>query len=166
MAQKIIRGLLTAGCVIALLFAALYVWTEEVPDPLTGYYCSKEYDIDRLEIAPFSQGQTNAPVQIIQDKKIIDGYKKAFVWENSNAICCDEDTTYIFTEYNEGQAVMRTSYKSLLFSRYHNIGFRWKQFCLIHQIQPVYLWGILICVGLVIAILVSRKYRKKAAHKK
>ena len=165
MVQKIIRGLLIAGCVIALLVAALYVWTEEVPDPLTGYYDSKEYDIDRLEIAPFSQGQTNAPVQIIQDKKIIDGYKKAFVWENSNAICCDEDTTYIFTEYNEGQTVKRTSYKSLLFSRYHNIGFRWKQFCLIHQIQPVYLWGILICVGLVIAFFVSRKYRKNVVRR-
>ena len=150
MARKIVRGLLIASCILALLMVALWIWVEETPDPLTACYGSKEYDIGRLEIAPFSQGQSNDPVRVIHDQVLIERYKRAYVWRNSNAICCDEDTTYIFTEYNDGQVVGRESYQSLLFSPYHNIGFRWKQFCLIHQIEPLWIWLGLLFIGLVI----------------
>ena len=161
MARKIVRGLLIASCILALLMAALWIWTEETPDPLTACYGSKEYDIDRLEITPFLQGQLNDPVRVTEDRTMIEGYKKAYAWKNSNAICCDEDTTYIFTEYDDGKVIRRESYQSLLFSQYHNIGFRWKQFCLIHQIEPLYIWGGLICIGLVMALFYIRKHQRK-----
>ena len=161
MARRVVRGLLIASCILALLMAALWIDVEETPDPLTACYGSKEYDIDRLEITPFSQGQLNDPVRVIEDPTIIERYKKAYSWKNSNAICCDEDTIYIFTEYNDGQVVWKESYKSLLFSQYHNIGFRWQQFCLIHQIEPLYLWGDLICIGLVMVFFHIRKQQRK-----
>ena len=148
--RKIVRILLIVSCVIALLLAGLWVWMEETPDPLTGYYGSKEYDIDRLDIAPFSQGQSDDPVRMITDETLIERYKRAYAWKNSNAICCDEDTTYIFTEYYDGQVVGQESYQSFLFSGYHNIGFRWRQFCLIHQIEPLWIWLGLLFIGLVI----------------
>ena len=148
--RKTVRILLIVSCVIALLLAGLWAWMEETPDPLTGYYGSKEYDIDRLDIAPFSQGQPDDPVRMITDETLIERYKRAYAWKNSNAICCDEDTTYIFTEYYDGQVVGQESYQSLLFSGYHNIGFRWRQFCLVHQIEPLWIWLGLICIGLVI----------------
>lgn len=61
--RKTVRILLIVSCSIVLLLAGLWVWLEETPDPLTGYYGRKEYDIDRLNIAPFSQGQSKDPIR-------------------------------------------------------------------------------------------------------
>ena len=36
MARKTVRVLLIASCILALLMAALWIWTEETPDPLTA----------------------------------------------------------------------------------------------------------------------------------
>ena len=77
MARRVVRGLLIASCILALLMAALWIYVEETPDPLTACYGSKEYDIDRLEITPFSQEKLNDPVRVIEDPTIIERYKKA-----------------------------------------------------------------------------------------
>ena len=164
--NKLGRIIAATALITMALFYTMIVYVHENPDSTEVYYGGidyfrKEYAIDKLEIVIGTNGEKGEVIRTIDDKGLIDGYLRTFAWEDDNDICHNEETTYLFLEYSNGELVAEAPYKSFLNSHYNNTVFRWWQFCLIYGIHPVVAPIILCLMIYVIAVIILKARKKK-----
>ena len=164
--NKLGRIIAATALITMALFYTMIVYVHENLDSTEVYYGGidyfrKEYAIDKLEIVIGTNGEKGEVIRTIDDKGLIDGYLRTFAWEDDNDICHNEETTYLFLEYSNGELVTEAPYKSFLNSHYNNTVFRWWQFCLIYGIHPVVAPIILCLMIYVIAVIILKARKKK-----
>jgi len=128
--KKIMKKIFLGGLIlIAVLFLALAFWVEFVACPFPDYRVNIDHPIDRLEIWKITDDEKEL-IRTVESPAKIGKYIRKYRWENVNAICCMEDTRYIFEEYASGESV-GSSYYAQPFARYNNLGFTLYQLWLI-----------------------------------
>ncbi len=70
-------------------------------------------EVDTLIVIPFSYDTPDeTKCMLVKSKPVINSWKGAHLWTDSEAICCDEYTTHEINAYNDHERVYSMSYSS------------------------------------------------------